>query len=275
ALVQEDRVDRAFLRERTRGAEPVLSALREVPVAEYCARAGVSEATLREVARRIAGAASVSILEDLGIQQAPHSTLDSYLEKLLYLLTGNFGRRGGTNLHTHFGQLIGRSATERRTPVGGHRIITGLVPCNAIPDEILTDHPRRFRAMIVESANPAHSLADSPRMREALSALDALVVIDVAMTETARLAHYALPAASQFEKWEATFFNLDFPRNHFQLRAPLFAPLPGTLAEPEIHRRLVHALGALDDGDLSDLAAAAARIPAEGRAPYAQAFFAW
>ena len=159
--------------------------------------------------------------------------------------------------------------------MSGHRIITGLVPCNVIPDEILTDHPRRFRAMIVESANPAHSLADSPRMREALSALDTLVVIDVAMTETARLAHYVLPAATQFEKWEATFFNLEFPRNHFQLRAPLFAPLPGTLGEPEIHRRLVRALGALNEGELADLAAAAARIPAEGRAPYAQAFLGW
>ena len=46
------------------------------------------------------------------------------------------------------------------------------IPCNAIPDEILTDHPDRFRAMIIESGNPVHSLADSPRMREALGALD-------------------------------------------------------------------------------------------------------
>ena len=62
-----------------------------------------------------------------------------------------------------------------------------------IPDEILTDHPDRFRAMIVESGNPVHSLADSPRMREALDALDLVVVIDVAMTETARHADYVLP----------------------------------------------------------------------------------
>ena len=57
-----------------------------------------------------------------------------------------------------------------------------------------------------------------------------MVVIDVAMTETARLAHYVLPAASQFEKPEATFFNLEFPHNTFHLRHPLLEPLPGTLA---------------------------------------------
>ncbi len=57
-----------------------------------------------------------------------------------------------------------------------------------------------------------------------------MVVIDVAMTETARLAHYVLPASSQFEKWEATFFTLEFPKNVFHLRAPLLEPLAGHAA---------------------------------------------
>ena len=97
-----------------------------------------------------------------------------------------------------------------------------------IPEEILTDHPKRYRAMLVETGNPLHSLADSQRMREAMRALELSVVIDVAMTETARHADYVLPAASQFEKAEATFFNLEFPRNAFHLRAPLFPARPGT-----------------------------------------------
>ena len=105
-------------------------------------------------------------------------------------------------------------------------LISGLVPCNVIAEEILTDHPARYRAMIVESANPAHSLADSKAMREALAALDLVVVIDVAMTETARLAHYVLPASTQYEKWEATFFNFEFPRNVFHLRGAAPASRP-------------------------------------------------
>jgi formate dehydrogenase len=268
-LVEEDLLDRPFLAAHASGLDAVLGALGEVPIADSCARAGVSEAAVRELARRIGRAASVSILEDLGIQQAPHSTLDSYLEKLVWLLTGNFAKRGGMNLHTHLGALIGRGTSERRTPVGGHRVIAGMIPCNAIPEEVLTDHPKRFRALLVESANPAHSLADSQRMRQALEALELVVVIDVAMTETARLADYVLPASSQLEKWEATFFTLEFPRNVFHLRAPLLDPLPGTLPEPEIHRRLVRALGALGDAELAPLHAASGR----GRAAYAAAFF--
>jgi len=270
ALVEAGGVDRAFLAEHANGAEVVLGAIAVVPIADYCARAGVRETDVRAVAERIARAASVSILEDLGVQQAPHSTLNSYLEKLLYLLSGNFAKRGGMNLHTAIGALIGRSKSDRRTPIGGHRIIGGMIPCNAIPEMILTDHPKRFRALLVESANPAHSLADSQRMRQSLEALDFVVAIDVALTETARLADYVLPAASQFEKWEATFFTVHFPENVFHLRAPLFEPLGDTLPEPEIHRRLAFALGALDEAELAPLRAAAA----QGRGAYAAAFFA-
>jgi anaerobic selenocysteine-containing dehydrogenase len=270
ALIQADAIDHAFVREHTNGVEDVLAALREVDVAAYCERAGVEESMLREIARRIASAASVSILEDLGIQQSRHSTLNSYLEKLVFLLTGNFGKRGTSNLHTQIGKLFGGSRSDRRTPVGGHRIIGGLIPCNVIPEEILTDDPKRFRALLVESGNPVHSLADSQRMRQALEALDLVVVIDVAMTETARVADYVLPASSQLEKWEATFFNLEFPKNVFHLRAPLLDALPGTLPEAEIHSRLLQAMGALTDADLAPLREAAK----QGRAAYTGAFLA-
>jgi formate dehydrogenase len=106
-------------------------------------------------------------------------------------------------------------------------------------------------------------------MRQAIEALDFVAVIDVALTETARLADYVLPASSQYEKWEATFFTLEFPKNVFHLREPLLEPLPGTLPEPEIHRRLAHALGVLDETELAPLRAAAAK----GRDAYAAAFF--
>ncbi|MBW2388923.1 MAG: molybdopterin-dependent oxidoreductase, partial [Deltaproteobacteria bacterium] len=163
-LIDEDLVDRAFLEDRAGEGQALFDALSGVPVADYCARAGVEEALVREATRRMGQAESVAVVEDLGIEMAPHSTLNSYLEKLLYALTGNFGRPGTMNMGTHLGKLIGGGKDNRRSPVGGHLIITGLIPCNVIPDEILTDHPDRFRAMIIESGNTVHSLADSPRM---------------------------------------------------------------------------------------------------------------
>jgi anaerobic selenocysteine-containing dehydrogenase len=212
----------------------------------------------------------VSIFEDLGVQQAPNSTLSSYLEKLVWLLTGNFAKRGSMGMHSWMAPLARYDTNVRTTPVTGTPILGGLVPGNVISQEILTDHPDRLRAMIVDSANPAHSLADSRAFRAALDALDLVVVIDVALTETGRHADYVLPAASQYEKWEATFFTLEPVRNTFQLRAPVLDPLPGTLTEPEIYARLIKALGVLTDADLAPLRAALAK----GRNDFMGAMFA-
>ncbi len=267
-LVQEDLCDESFLAEHVNGVDPVRAVLRDVPVGDYAQRCGVDEDLLRAAARRIGTADSVAVFEDLGIQQAPNSTLCSYLNKLLWILTGNFAKRGGQHLHSSFGPLFRHVTEVGRTPVTGAPIIGGLIPSNVVPQEILTDHPDRFRAMIVESSNPAHSLADSAACRAAFESLELMVVIDVAMTETARLAHYVLPAASQFEKTEATFFNLEFPHNDFHLRHRLMEPLEGTLPEPEIWARLVRALGVVDEADLEPLRRAAG----EGRAAFTQAF---
>ncbi|MEM9711986.1 MAG: molybdopterin-dependent oxidoreductase [Actinomycetota bacterium] len=280
-LVRDDLIDRAFLDEHAVELDEVLAVVGDIDIEVHAERSGVPLAEIEHAARVIGEATGgVSIFEDLGIQMAPHSTLNSYLEKLVVLLTGNFGRRGGMNLHTRFASLGGGGSKgsgggEPTTPVTGHRLVTGLVPCNVLAAELgageHADHPDRFRAFLVESGNPIHSLADSPALREAMRGLELSVVIDVAMTETAREADYVLPASSQFEKWECTFFNLEFPHNDFHLRRPIIEPLEGTLPEYEIHRRLCRALDAYTDDDLAPLHAAAA----EGRSAYAEAFLAF
>lgn len=266
AIVEDDLLDHAFLAEHTDGLDEVLTHLQSVPVAQYAEWAGVPEAQVREAARLIGTAESFASFEDLGVQMNRHSTLVSYLHRLLWLLTGNYGKKG-THYSPNTFVPFASGSRGKLSPVAGAPIISGLVPCNVIAEEILTDHDKRYRAMIVESANPAHSLADSNRMREALRSLDTLVVIDVAMSETAQLADYVLPASSQFEKAEATFFNFEFPNNYFQLRPRLMDPPEGPLSEAEIHSRLCEALGAIDDEVLAPLhQAAQAGLPAYGGA---------
>lgn len=334
-LVQEDLVDRAWLAEHTIGSEPVLGALRGIDVARYAEHCGVDEQLLRTAARRIGTAASVATYEDLGVQQSPNSALVSYLQKMLWILTGSFAKPGGVHIHSWLFPLAGtwhpvdgprrtiRAARGRRaagrlamragarplraaiaasaghagaarlanaaatlaldtffeavavdvagdiaerlairhapdrTPVTNAPILSGLMPAASLADEILSDHPERLRALWVEASNPVHSLPGSARLREAFEALDLSVVIDVAMSETARCADYVLPASSQFEKWEVSLFTLHFPHNTCQLRAPLMDPLPGTRAEPAIYAEVIDRLGVVDPALLDDLRAAA------------------
>ena len=275
-LVDEGLVDHDWLAHHATGVTEVLAALRQVPISTYCEICGVDEALVRAATRRIAAATSVAAFEDLGVQMNRHSTLVSYLEKLVWLLTGNLANEGGQYAMTGLGSILRMSRNELHpttapvSPVVGSKVIGGLIPCNVIADEILADHPNRYRAMFVESGNPVHSVVDSHRMREAMRALDVSVCIDVFMTETARECDYVLPATTQFEKFEATFFNFEFPKNVFHLRRPILEPPAGPLPEPEIHARLIAALGMLDDAVIGALRAAAER----GRDEFADAFAA-
>lgn len=248
-IVREGLHDQAFLEERCRGFDEVKTALLKVPVADYIEHTGIPAELVYEVARGYARAKRACLRIDLGIQQALNSTLNSYLEKLLFLVTGNFGRQGGNNLHTILIPVIGH--TDERNPrikrTANHKMfpIASILPPNILADEIDHEGENRIRALLVDSGNPAVTVADTPRLEQAFKRLDLMVVVDVAMTETARHAHYVLPAASQLEKFEATGFNLEFPENYFHLRHPLFKPLGDSLPEPEIYTRLFEHLGML------------------------------
>jgi anaerobic selenocysteine-containing dehydrogenase len=264
-LVQQGKYRQDWLAEHATGLEPVLAAFADIPVAQYCETAGVPLEQVQQAVDLVSGAASVAMAEDLGIQMNLHSTLSSYLEKLLWALCGQFGNPGGQYIPAALQNIAGSGRSTRVSPVAGAPIISGLVPCNVIADEILTDHPDRYRAMVIETANPVHSLADSQRFSQALRSLDTVVVIDVAMSETARQADYILPAATQYEKWEATFFNFEFPENYFHLRKPLFDAPEGALPEAEIHTRLIEAMGAMPEHLCAELTAA---LEAGGREAY-------
>lgn len=248
-IVQEDLVDHAFLATRTVGFDDLRAPLLDIDVDDYARLAGIEPDVVRKVAREYATTERACIRTDLGLEHTIHSTLNVYLAKLLYLVTGHFGKPGTNVFHSTFAPLGKHSKDPeeggRTTKVTRAQEIGGLYPPNVLPLEIDSDHPQRIRAVVVESGNPLVTGADTQGYERAFRKLELLVVIDVAMTETARLAHYVLPAASQFEKYEATFFNLEFPENYFHLRRPLMKPKGESLPEPEIHRRLAVALGVL------------------------------
>ena len=169
------------------------AALTTIDVRDYARICGVDQDLLRWAACRIADAASVAVFEDLGVQMSLHSTLCSYLGKLVWLLTGNFAKTGAQYAPTSLVALVRGmdegGKTLKTSPVAGAKIISGLVPATwCLKRSSPTTRPAT--APCLSSRATRHTrIADSQRMREALQSLELLVVIDVAMTETARLAH--------------------------------------------------------------------------------------
>jgi anaerobic selenocysteine-containing dehydrogenase len=245
-ILQEGLYDQQFIHQHTHGFDQVKQAFLAVPIEEYIQKADVSVELIYQISRDFAKARRACVRIDLGIQHTLNTTLNGYLEKLLYLLTGNFGQQGGNNLHTMFIPIL--SNTDERNPkyhrTVHHKMfpISGFFPPNILPDEILNAGEKRVRAVFVDSCNPLLTYPDTAAYEQAFQSLELLVVVDVAMTETARMAHYVLPAHSQFEKWEFTGFNLEFPKNGFHLRHPLFKAQGNSLPEAEIYTRLLEAM---------------------------------
>ncbi len=186
---------------------------------------------------------------DLGVLMSRHSTLVSYLENVLKAICGRIGVKGG-NLFG-MGLMSGGPTRVRnrekenrawRTVATDFFPITNMYPPNAMPEEILNDHPDRLRTVIVSGTNPLRSFADTSQYEKAFKALDLLVTVEIAMTETAALSHYVLPALSAYESYD-TGWAQGFPNVFMQVRHPVVKPEGDQLEAAEIFTRLADAIG--------------------------------
>jgi len=123
----------------------------------------------------------------------------------------------------------------------------GAFPPSVMPEEILNDHPERLRAVLISACNPLRSYPDTRAYEAAFNELDLLVVNDIVMSETARLAHYVLPCRTYYESWDGTFFPWTFPGVFFQMRRPIVAPPEKCLEASQIFTLLADKLGLIPD----------------------------
>ena len=244
-IVTEGLHDHDTVRDRVVGFEALKQSLSEVDVAEMARRCGLELADLLTLTREFAKAPSAAIHADLGAEHIRYSTLVSYLVRVICLITGNIGKRGGMIWHQAMaGKLPYPETLEPRALVSGLPAIpmflpVGLFSPNLLPEEIMTNHPDRVRALIVDGANPLVQYADSHKQREALSQLELLVVIDPAFSETAQVAHYVLPTPVGYEKWETHGIPNPYPHIGSKLRPPVVRGPDEALPEPEIYFRLI------------------------------------
>ena len=245
-ILREGWENREYIEKHTSG----LDEIRDLFV-NFDARAAVKTCDLdydrvREICRQFATRKSC-LRYDLGIFMNRHSALSSFLAVTLLAICGRIGVRGGNVFH---GQMmpLGAHSDERdpktwRTVTTNFPAIMGCFPPNAMPEEILSDHPERLRAVFVSGAHPLRSYADTTAYEEAFRRLDLLVTAELAMTETAVLSHYVLPSRSGYESWDGTFFPMTFPGIYFQMRRPIVEAEGEPLELGEIHLRLADKLG--------------------------------
>lgn len=245
-ILDEGWVDYDFIKQHTRQFKLLVREFSGVRPEAMAGRCGIAPEVLVRIARDFSQADSASVFWDLGIEQAPFSTLNAWLVRVLSAITGNLGKKGGNVFVNAFMPEVA-PLTEKKpftAPVSGIQGIPmfspfGIFSPNLLTEEITANHKHKIRALVVEGANPLIQFADTKALKQAFEQLELLVVIDPAMTETAMVADYVLPTPAGYEKWEWSTFPHSHPEIHSQVRPPILTGPEQALPEAEIYARLV------------------------------------
>jgi len=249
-IIQEGWYNQDYIDQHVSGFQEIWPYLKDFDIASALKVCELEYEQVREFARLMA-TRKVGLHTDLGILMNRHSTLVSCLVMVLLALCGQIGLPG-TNMIPGYFMPLGAHTDERspknwKTVTTGIPILMGYAPPNVLPEEIMSDHPERTRALICTQSNPLRSYADTTAYEEAFKQLDLLVTCEISMTETAKLSHYVLPSRSAYESWDSTFFYWTVPGVYFQMRRPVVEPEGEPLEISEIHLRIADALGLIPE----------------------------
>jgi len=164
---------------------------------------------IRKVARLFATAKPASVVPGTcSIDQHINGFQGNRIHSIMQAVTGNLNIPGGW-VTIPFIRLGDMRVTEISEPIGSEeyplfrRFWGRTSPYGQqmlFADAVLDEKPYPIKGLICTGGNPALTLPDSERIQAAMKALDFMVVFDLFMTDTAKLADFVLPASSFLEK---------------------------------------------------------------------------
>jgi formate dehydrogenase alpha subunit len=218
--------NQAFLAARCEDSAPLRQHLANISIAQTSAITGVPAADLLTVARLYSQAATAFVAYGMGITQFQSGTNNVIALSNLVLACGQVGRPG-----TGINPLRGQNNVQGACDMGClPNVYPGYQPADdlSVQAKFATAWQRpmpqlpgltslgmthaalqgNFRALMIMGEEPVVTDPDQQQVVRALSALDFLCVVELTMTETAKLADVVLPAAAFAEK-DGTFTNTE------------------------------------------------------------------
>ena len=257
-VLDEGLTNDAFIANHTEGFEAVRDTMRAYTPEMAEKLSSVSSAQIRAAARLFATQERSMILWGLGVTEAAHGSNTVFGLINLALMTGQLGRVGtGTspirgqnnvqgasdagalpNVFSDYRPIDDPTAHAEHARVWGSDLSTekGL----RIPDMFDAALAGTLKALWITGENVVQSDPNTKHVVEALKALDFLVVQDIFMNDTAKLAHVVLPAATHLEK-NGTFVNSD---RRVQRVRQVLEPLEGTYTDLDIYQMVAERMGA-------------------------------
>lgn len=241
-IVNEGLLDSAFIEDRCENFDAFKESLKDFGLDFVELITKVPRDKIAEAARMFASNSPATILYAMGITQHSHGTDNVLATANLAMITGNMGKpstgvnplRGQNNVqgacdmgalpnvYSGYQAVSNPAIREKFETAWGCSLppslkdkfgITWACSLPLSPGLTLIEmldaaHRKEIKALYLVGENPALSDPDIQHVREALARLDFFVVQDIFLSETAKLAHVVLPAASFAEK-DGTFTNTE------------------------------------------------------------------
>jgi len=233
------------------GADELRRFAADFPPEETAEQTGVAADDVRQLARDFATAPSAAVYGRTGACLGTSATLVNVLLDALTAVTGNLDRPGGLVFPSPPIEVYDMAIKQgydtyatRFSRVGGYPELLGWMPGGVMAEEITTPGPGQLRALTVVSGNPVLSFPNGPGLEAAMDELDLMVAVDLYLSETARHAHYVLPATTWLEREDLLSFTLPYQiRTHLQFTDPVVEPRGEARQEWEILELICAELG--------------------------------
>jgi len=256
-IISEGLADQQFILDRTEGYEDFRNHVLSFDIDELSAITGVDKELARKAAIAYATAPNAMSFHGLGVTEHSQGTYTVMLIADLAMITGNIGRRGvGVN------PLRGQNNVQGAADMGcqPHQGAGYLDVTNPqyhklyeqfygvkLPDYVGLKIPQMYEAAIAGKLKALWLMGEDnvqtdPNtlyVRKALGNLELLVVQELFMTETAKIADVVLPASSFFEK-SGTFTNGE---RRIQKVQQVVEPVEGTKPDGQIIVQMMNRMG--------------------------------
>lgn len=224
-IIDEKKLDAEFVTRMTDNFAEWVDSLKKYTPQYVQEMTGVPARDLTKAARFLAGAGQASLVFGDGITQQVNGAGAVSAIANLAMLTGNAGRWGGIFALQRENNALGAcdmgtlpdflpgyhnidDAQDRKKFEERWRCALPVRAGLTALEMIGAARTGTVKGMFIMGENPAASFPQTSVIKEALTALDFLVVMDIFLTETAQLASVVLPAASFAEK-DGTFTNFE------------------------------------------------------------------
>jgi anaerobic selenocysteine-containing dehydrogenase len=248
-LIQAKAYDRQFIKDYCIGFEAFARCAEKFTPEYVEQQTGVDGLTLHAISDMIIdNRRRITIFPGIGLEHHENGVNDVRTLACLAAMCGALDIKGGFTWPEPLGErklsMCEEVSLRHEKPIGADRfpaLYDYRWECHTMTamNYMLGQGEYPLKGVIMTAANPAINNPNTRKVVKALSSLELLVVKDLFLTETAKLAHYVLPAATFLERSELHFY----PKYQSIALTQKVADVQGVRDEYSLWHDLAHRLG--------------------------------